>query len=112
MTLLMYLLLSSSYLLQKNAYVAYLLLNTGIIRTDDQKGEITLKFQVAVDPTVAFWSPTHLLFAITTILLLFVLNIMTTLLLIHYPFKAFQLCLLKCRFDFFAVNVFIDKIQS
>ena len=97
----------------KNAYVAYLLLHTRTIRIVDQTGEVFLKFQLAVDPSVAFWSPTHLPFAVTAILLLFVFNILPILLLLLYPFKAFQLCLLKCRLDrFFAVNIFVDKMQS
>ena len=96
----------------KNMYVAYLLFSVEIIRTVDHTGEVSLKIQLTADPTVAPWSPTHLPFAVTAILLVFIFNILPTLLLTLYPFRLFRLCLLKCKLDFFAVSNFIDKIQS
>ena len=96
----------------KNLYQGIFLLSTRRITTIDQTGQNFHKIQLSVDPNSRYFGPTHLPFAITAILFLTLFNVLPLLLLILYPFRAFQSCLSKCKLDFCALNIFVDKIQS
>ena len=49
---------------------------------------------------------------IPALMIFVVLNIVPPLLLLLHPFKAFKKCLSKCRLNFLAVNIFVDKLQG
>ena len=68
--------------------------------------------RTGVDLSVTSWSMYHLFFLIPTIFCFIVYNIVPLLLLTFYPFKVFQSCLSKCRLNFIAVHIFVEKVNG
>ena len=70
------------------------------------------RFVVSVDPSIVFFSKHHLPFAVTSVALLIIFNIVPPLLLLLYPTRAFKSCLSWSRVNVVALNNFMDKFQS
>ena len=68
--------------------------------------------RIVIDLTTTYGSTDHLIVLAPAVMIFFILNIVPPLLLMLYPVKAFKLCLLKCRLDFIAVDIFVDKLQG
>ena len=94
------------------AYQTILLLSNQDIRTYNEKGDCyKVDHRAVVDLRIKFGTSEHLFYMIPAAIVFFVYNILPPLLLILYPIKAFRSCLSKCRLDFIAVNIFVEKLN-
>ena len=67
---------------------------------------------VCADPSIAYFGPSHVGYAITSILLELVVVVFPTLLLLFYPFLWFQRLLNYCNLRSLALNAFVDAFQG
>ena len=94
-------------------YQTLLLLTTQAIRSLNESGSYSRVYHGAVvDLSITVGSKNYLLFVIPAAIIFLVFNILPPLLLTLYPMRAFRLCLSKCRLNFIAVNIFVEKINS
>ena len=97
----------------KCMYQTLLLLTAqGIFNYTETGKFINVQHRIVIDLTTTYGSTDHLVVLVPAVMIFFILNIMPPLLLMLYPIKAFKLCLSKCRLDFIAVDVFVDKLQG
>ena len=94
------------------AYQTILLLSNQDIRSYNEKGDgYKVDHRAVVDLRIVFGSREHLFYMLPTVIIFLVYNVLPPLLLILYPIKAFRSCLSKCRLDFIAVNIFVEKLN-
>ena len=97
----------------KSLLQTFMFLSIKHIRSYNESGISTEVYtRTAVDLTVTFWSMYHYSYLIPAILCFIVYNIVPLLLLTFYPFKVFRLCLSKCRLNFIAINIFVEKVNG
>ena len=65
-----------------------------------------------IDLNVKYGSAEHLVYAVPSVLIFSIFNILPTILLLLYPFKRFKALLAKCRLDRIAVNTFVEKFYG
>ena len=83
------------------------------IRSYNESGVSTEVYRrTAIDLSVTFGSNYHYSYLIPAILCFIVYNIVPLLLLTFYPFKVFRSFLSKCRLNFIAINIFVEKVNS
>ena len=90
----------------------FLLVGQRIYNYTESGQFINIHHQLMIDQTVAYVSKDHLLFLIPALMIFVILNILPPLLLILHPCKTFKMYLSKCRLNFLAMNIFIDKLQG
>ena len=106
---------STFFLLSYNRCIyQILLLLTGqsIVNYNEKGSYINMYHQTSVDLSITRGSTKHLLLVIPIAIICFIFNILPPLLLMLYPIKAFRLCLSKCRLDFIAINIYVDKVHG
>ena len=97
----------------KCVYQTILLLSNLDIRSYDERGNCyEVDHRAVVDLTVKIGSREHLFFMIPAAIILLVYGILPPLLLILHPFKTFRSCLSRCRLDFIAVYIFVEKLNG
>ena len=97
----------------KSMFQTFMLAATKRFRSFNESGDsIELYIRTAVDMSVTAGSTLHHSFQIPAIVNFMVYNLLPPLLLTLYPFKAFRWCLSKCRLNFMALNIFVEKINS
>ena len=97
----------------KSLFQTFVFLNIEDLRSYNESGVCTEVYErIAADLTVTFWSKYHYSYLIPSILCFVVYNIVPLLLLTFYPFKVFRLCLSKCRLNFIAINIFVEKVSG
>ena len=101
----------------KCLYQSVLLLTTLSLRSFNTSAEHSTQYISKYATTVAdlgitAGSSQHLPYAITAGIVTLIFYILPTLLLVLYPIKVFRLLLSKCRLDFIALNIFVDKIAT
>ena len=67
---------------------------------------------VYYDPSVRYFSQTHCIYSVITLLLTFLLLVLPLLLLVLYPFRWFQRCLNRFHLRSLALNAFVDALQG
>ena len=101
----------------KCLYQSVLLLSAQPLRSFNTSAEHSTQYiskydRIAADLGITTGSSQHLLYAITAGIVIILFYILPTLLLVLYPIKVFRLLLSKCRLDFIAINIFVDKIHG
>ena len=97
----------------KCMYQTLLLMSAQRIRSYNGKGgSFVLKQRALVDLSVPVGSRSHLMFLIPSIVVFLVYSILPPIVLILYPFKAFQSIWSRCNINFISVNIFIEKMNS
>ena len=99
----------------KCMYVTMLLMSSEAVRSYDDSGiaeSFTTKRRAIVDLGITAGSRDHLTFVIPAAIIFLLYNILLPVLLTLYPFKSFRMCLSKCRLNFIALNILIEKVQS
>ena len=96
----------------KIMYQTLLLLSRDEIININQSGQHFTSYQCVADQSISYGSTYHLLFAIPSVFIFFICNILPPLLLILYPIKAFRSCLSKCHLNSIALNIFTEKIYG
>ena len=71
-----------------------------------------LLYAKCFDPSISCKDTGHLKITIPALSVLILFNILPALLLILYPIKSFRACLSKCKLDWIAVTVFIEKFHG
>ena len=89
-----------------------LLLRQRIMNYDESWQYVDMYYRLTVDLSITFGSTNYLLLVVPSALISFTFVILPPLVLILYPMKAFRLCLSKCRLNFIAVNIFVDKVHG
>ena len=79
---------------------------------DESWQYVDMYYRLTVDLSITFGSTNYLLLVVPSALISFTFVILPPLVLILYPMKAFRLCLSKCRLNFIAVNIFVDKVHG
>ena len=90
----------TTFLLLSNGKIMYqtlLLLNRDEILNINQSGKHFTSYKCVADQGISYGSAYHLLFAIPSVLIFCICNILPPLLLIIYPIRAFRSCLSKCQ---------------
>ena len=72
----------------------------------------TVTWAVYYDPSVHYFSPTHCIYSVVTLLLTFLLLFLPFLLLVLYPFRWFQRCLNHFHLRSLALHTFVDAFQG
>ena len=66
----------------------------------------------SVDHSLTYNDVYYYLFAVPSLVMFLVFNLLPPLLLILYPIKAFQSCLSRCHLNLITLNIFVEKIQG
>ena len=97
----------------KSLLQTFMFLTIKHIRSYNESGVSTEVYRrTAIDLSVTFGSNYHYSYLIPAILCFIVYNIVPLLLLTFYPFKVFRSFLSKCRLNFIAINIFVEKVNS
>ena len=96
----------------KIVHQTMLLTTSRAIANIDQAGRDVATYRLIVDPSIEYGDLYHLAFAIPSLFICLVFNILPPLLLILYPVRVFQSCLSKLHLKFIAVHTFIEKVHS
>ena len=72
----------------------------------------TATWAVYYDPSVQYFSQTHCIYSVVTLLLTFLLLVLPFLLLVLYPFRWFQRCLNRFHLRSLALHAFVDAFQG
>lgn len=96
----------------KILHLTLLLMSTELDYTFDKSGNYTVKSNPLVDRSISYQGRDHLIFAIPSVILCFIFNVLPPFLLILYPLQTFRRCLSKCHLDFLSVSVFIERMQG
>ena len=96
----------------KILYQTILMIGNRIITNINEAGKHYDTHQPIVDQTINYGSSYHLAFAIPSLFICLVFNILPPLLLILYPIRAFRSCLSKCNLNLCAMHMFTDKIYD
>ena len=67
---------------------------------------------VYYDPSIAYFGPSHIAYAIITMILSFLILVVPVILLFVYPFHWFQRCLNYFHLRSLALNAFVDAFQG
>ena len=96
----------------KIMYQTIFLMIDRVMTHTNQFGEYTHTYKLLVDQSIDFGSAYHLAFAIPALLIFLVFNVLPPIILACYPIKAFRSCLSRCRLNFVALHIFIDRFHS
>ena len=100
----------------KCLYQSVLLLSPQILRNFNtsvgHEIQTSIYTRTMVDLSITAGSSQHLPYAVIAGIISLLFHILPTLLLVLYPIKVFRLFLSKCRLDFIAINIFVDKIHG
>ena len=96
----------------KITYQTLLLLSRDETININQSGQYFTSYQCVADQSISYRSTYHLLFAIPSVFVFFICNILPPLLLVLYPIRTFQSCLSKCHLNSIALNIFTEKIYG
>ena len=96
----------------KIMYQTLLLLNRDEILNINRLGKHFISYQCTADQSISYGSTYHLLFAIPSVIIFCICNILPSFLLILYPIRAFRSCLSKCHLNSIAVNIFTEKVYA
>ena len=94
----------------KLVYQSYTFLDCTSICSNAERGHTKSVMMMNVD--VPCWSTKHFLYTIPTLIVVFLLNILPTLLLLCYPVKIFRRCLTKCKVNGLFLVTFIERFQG
>ena len=67
---------------------------------------------VYYDPSIVYFGPSHIAYAIITLILSFLLLVVPVILLFLYPYRWFQRCLTRFHLRSLALNAFVDAFQG
>ena len=93
-------------------YQTLLLLNRNEILNVYLSGQHFTSYQCAADQSISYGSTYHLLFAIPSVLIFIICNVLPPLLLTLYPIRAFRSCLSKCYLNSITLNTFTDRVYG
>ena len=93
-------------------YQASLFLEYAKVSHIDTHGDWSLWYILDYDSNITYGSSKYIAIAIVSLLIMFVLNILPTLLLTLYPFKFIRSFLSKCRLDTLCLSAFMDKFYG
>ena len=94
----------------KIMYQTLLLINRDEILNIDQSGRQFTSYQCVADQSISYGSTYHLLFAIPSVLIFCICNLLPLLVLMLYPTKVFRSCLSKCHLNSIALNIFTERV--
>ena len=67
---------------------------------------------VYYDPSIVYFGPSHIAYAIITLILSFMILVIPVILLFLYPYRWFQRCLNRFHLRSLALNAFVDAFQG
>ena len=67
---------------------------------------------VYFDPSIVYFGPSHIAYAIITLILSFMILVVPVILLFLYPYRWFQRCLHRFHLRSLALNAFVDAFQG
>ena len=67
---------------------------------------------VYYDPSIVYFGPSHIAYAIITLILSFMILVVPVILLFLYPYRWFQRCLNRFHLRSLALNAFVDAFQG
>ena len=67
---------------------------------------------VYFDPSIVYFGPSHIAYAIITLILSFMILVVPVILLFLYPYRWFQRCLNRFHLRSLALNAFVDAFQG
>ena len=67
---------------------------------------------VYFDPSIVYFGPSHIAYAIITLILSFMILVVPVILLFLYPYRWFQRCLNRFHLRSLALNTFVDAFQG
>ena len=67
---------------------------------------------VYFDPSILYFGPSHIAYAIITLILSFMILVVPVILLFLYPYRWFQKCLNRFHLRSLALNAFVDAFQG
>ena len=67
---------------------------------------------VYYDPSIVYFGPSHIAYAIITLILSFMILVVPVILLFLYPYRWFQRCLNRFHLRSLALNTFVDAFQG
>ena len=67
---------------------------------------------VYYDPSIVYFGPSHIAYAIITLILSFMILVVPIILLFLYPYRWFQRCLNRFHLRSLALNTFVDAFQG
>ena len=70
------------------------------------------KWIVYNDPSIVYFGPSHIAYAIITLILSFMILVIPVILLFLYPYRWFQRCLNRFHLRSLALNAFVDAFQG
>ena len=86
--------------------------STAVVTVDASGMHSATSLRPVVDQSLTYNDVYYYLFAIPSLFIFLVFNILLPLLLMLYPIRAFRSCLSKCRLSFIALNIFIEKVYG
>ena len=95
----------------KILHLTLLLMSCQMDYTFDKSGNYSVMPKPLVDRSILFQDAGHLVFAIPSVILCFIFNILPPFLLILYPIQGFRQCLSICHLDFISISIFIERLQ-
>lgn len=101
-----FLLLSHS----KLVYQSYTFLDCTPICSNTERGHLRSVMMMNVD--IPCWSTKHLFYTLPMLIMVFILNVLPTLLLLCYPVKIFRKCLSKCKVNGLFLVTFVERFQG
>ena len=97
----------------KHLYLSLLMQVTqGVVEYDISGSFVRISHMTFVDKSVTSGNKYFLLFTVPAALVSYIFIVFPPLLLALYPVKVFRLFLSKCRLNFIALNIFVEKING
>lgn len=106
---------ASFFLLSYSKILYHSLLLIGCCRSiafDKLGNRKEILYAKCFDPSILCKDMGHLKITIPSLIVLVLFNILPALLLVLYPIKSFRACLTKCRLDWIAITVFVEKFHG
>ena len=97
----------------KFMYQTLIMLSTHDVHNYSLDGDhVSRSYVVGADVSIVVGlTAEYISIAVITGLIFFVFNLLPILLLVLYPYKIFRSALSKCRLDWFALSIFVNKFQ-